>query len=148
MNSHPYLRAYLAGAFVPTLVLPLILAGFIFVRLVLGAPFPIERFLIFPMSVVPALFGLWNMLWLASHVRTRLPIGPHGAILPFLGIPVGGTVASCLGVLQIGAHSVTWFQAIELPFALIGVVFLAAVAGYYLVWKYIIGFANRVVGIS
>jgi hypothetical protein len=25
MNTHPYLRAYLAGAFVPTLVLPLLL---------------------------------------------------------------------------------------------------------------------------
>ena len=27
MNTHPYLRAFLAGAFVPTLVLPLLLAG-------------------------------------------------------------------------------------------------------------------------
>ena len=64
MNTHPYLRAYLAGIFVPTLVLPLILAGFITVRLVLALPIPIERFIIFPMAVVPSLFGLWNMLYL------------------------------------------------------------------------------------
>ena len=27
MNTHPYLRAYLAGIFVPTLVLPLLLTA-------------------------------------------------------------------------------------------------------------------------
>ena len=43
MNPHPYLRAFLAGVFVPTLVLPLILAVFIVVRLVLQLPVPIER---------------------------------------------------------------------------------------------------------
>jgi hypothetical protein len=147
MNSHPYLRAYLCGAFVPTLVLPLILVGFITVRLVLGAPFPIERFIIFPMAMVPALFGLWNMLWLASHARTRLPVGLHGAILPFLGVPAGGTVASCLGVVDLSGRGITWFQAVHVPYALFAVIFLAAVIVYYLVWKYLIGFANRVLGI-
>jgi hypothetical protein len=148
MNNHPYLRAYLGGAFMPTLVLPLMLVGFILLRLVLGVPFPIERFIIFPMAVVPAFFGLWNMLWLGSHTRTRLPIGLHGAILPFLGAPVGATVAHFLGVLEIGPQHITWFQAIHVLYALIAVVFLAAVAVYYLVWKYIIGFANRVLGIA
>ncbi len=71
MNTHPYLRAYLAGIFVPTLVLPLILAGFITVRLILALPIPIERFIIFPMAVVPSLFGLWNMVYLWSHPRTN-----------------------------------------------------------------------------
>ena len=42
MNSHPYLRAFLAGAFVPTLVLPLLLTAFIILRLVLQMPFPFE----------------------------------------------------------------------------------------------------------
>ena len=101
MNTHPYLRAYLAGIFVPTLVLPLILTVFIVVRLVLAVPVPIERFIIFPMAVVPSLFGLWNMLCLWSHPRTHLPLGVHGAILPFLGAPTGALVASCLGMLQI-----------------------------------------------
>jgi hypothetical protein len=148
MNTHPYLRAYLAGIFVPTLVLPLILAGFITVRLVLGLPVPIERFIIFPMAVVPTLFGLWNMLYLWSQPRTHLPLGAHGAILPFLGAPTGGLIASCLGLLQIGSQGITWFQAYQIPYALFAVVFLAAVAGYYLVWKYIVGFLNRVLGIA
>jgi len=143
MSTHPYLRAYLAGVFVPTLVLPLILTVFILLRLVLGVPFPIERFLIFPMSVVPVLFGLWNMLFLASHERTHLPLGIHGAILPFLGAPTGGFIAHCLGMLQSDAGGVTWFQGIQLPYALVGAGFCAGVAFYYIVWKYIIGFLNR-----
>jgi len=148
MNTHPYLRAFLAGIFVPVLVLPLILTVFIVVRLVLHVPFPIERGIIFPMALVPSLFGLWNMLWLASHERTHLPIGVHGAVLPILMAPVGATVASCLGVLVLGARGVTWFQTCEVSYALISVFFLAALAGYYLVWKYIVGFLNRVLGIA
>lgn len=148
MNTHPYLRAYLSGIFVPTLVLLLILIGFITVRLVLAAPFPIERFLVFPMSVVPTLFGLWNMLYLWSHPRTHLSIGVHGAILPFLGAPTGAFVAHCLGILKIGESGVTWFNACHVPYVLVGVIFLAGVAAYYLVWKYIVGTVNRVLGIA
>jgi len=148
MNTHPYLRAYLAGIFVPTLVLPLILTVFILARLVYQVPVPIERFLIFPMAAVPTLFGVWNMLFMASHQRTHLPIGVHGAILPFLGAPTGVLVARCLGMIQIGAHGVTWFETCEVPYALIAAGFLAGVAGYYLIWKYIVGYLNRVMGIA
>jgi hypothetical protein len=148
MKPHPYLRAYLAGIFVPTLILPLLLAVFIVVRIVLKVPVPVEQAMIFPMAVVPSLFGLWNMLFLGSHAWTRLPIGVHGAILPMLMMPVGAFVASCLGVLQLGSHGATWFQACEVPYALIATFFLAVLAGYYLVWKYIVGFLNRVLGIA
>ena len=148
MNTHPYIRAYLAGIFAPTLVLPIILAAFIIVRLMLAVPFPIERFIIFPMAVVPSLFGLWNMLWLATHERTHLPLGLHGAILPFLVMPAGVFVASSLGVLQIGAQGVTWFQTCDVPYALVALIFLAGVTFYYLVWKYIVGYLNRVLGIA
>lgn len=148
MNPHPYLRAYLAGIFVPTLILPLILGGFITVRLVLALPIPIERFIIFPMAVVPSLFGLWNMLFLWSNPHTHLPIGAHGAILPFLGAPTGAFIASSLGVVKIGATGITWFQTCHVAYGILAVIFLAAVAGYYLVWKYIVGFLNRVLGIA
>jgi len=148
MNTHPYLRAYLAGIFVPTLVLPLILAGFITVRLVLALPIPLERFIVFPMAIVPTIFGLWNMLFLWSQPRTHLTIGVHGAILPFVGAPLGVTVASCLGLLQFGASGLVWFQACHVPYGVIAVVFPAAVAGYYLVWKFVVGFLNRVMGIG
>jgi hypothetical protein len=148
MNTHPYLRAYLAGIFVPTLVLPIMLTVFIVVRIVLKAPVPIEQALIFPMAVVPSLFGLWNMLWLRSHACTHLPLGVHGAVLPLVLMPLGATTAHCLGVLVLGAHGVTWFHAFQVPYSLIAPCFLAALAGYYLVWKYIVGFLNRVLGIA
>ncbi len=148
MNTHPYLRAFLAGTLVPTLVLPLMLAGFIVVRLVLQVPFPIERGLVFPMALVPALWGIWNMLWIWSHPRIHQPIGLHGAVLPFLLLPAGALVAGCLGILALGIHGVTWFQTIYVPYALIAPCFLAALAGYYLIWKYFVGFLNRVLGIA
>ena len=143
MNTHPYLRAFLAGAFVPTLVLPLMLIVFIVVRLVLQVPVPIERGLVFPMALVPTLWALWNMLWLGSHPRTHLPIGLHGAILPFLLLPSGALVATCLGVLHLSEQGATWFHACTVPYALIAPVFLCVLAGYYLVWKYVVGFLNR-----
>ena len=148
MNTHPYLRAFLAGIFVPTLVLPLILAGFITVRLVLAVPVPIERFIIFPMAVVPSLFGLWNVVYLVTHERTNVPLGVHGAILPFLGAPAGAFMASCLGMLQFGAHGINWFQMVQIPYAFLALVFCAAVAGYYLVWKYVVGFLNGLMEIA
>ena len=148
MNSHPYLRAYVAGVFLPTLVLPLMLTGFITLRLVIGVQVPIERFIIFPMAVVPFLFGLWNMLYLGSHRHTHLSIGVHGAILPFLGAPTGALIASGLGILQIQSDGIVWFQVLHIPFTLLACAFLAALAGYYLVWKYIVGYLNRVVEIG
>ncbi len=148
MNTHPYLRAYMAGIFVPTLVLPLLLTVFIVARIVMHVPTPIEQVMIFPMAVVPSLFGLWNMLWLGSHLRTRAPIGLHGAVLPLLMAPIGALVATSLGVLEIGARGVVWFHACSISYALIVPCFLAATAAYYLVWKYIIGFLNGVLGIA
>ena len=148
MNTHPFLRAYLAGVFIPTLVLPLLLTVFIVVRLMLKVPVPIEQAMIFPMAIVPSLFGLWNMLWLGSHLRTGAPIGLHGAVLPLLMAPVGGLVGHCLGVLQFGTSGVVWFNVCPVPYALIAPCFLAALAGYYLVWKYIVGFLNRALGIA
>ncbi len=148
MNPHPYLRAYLAGVFLTTLILPLMLTAFIVTRLVLQVPVPIERGLIFPMALVPAVWGLWNVLWLASHERTHLAIGVHGAILPFLLLPCGAVVARCFGVLSFGASGVNWFNACTLPYALLAVGFCCGVAAYYLVWKYIVGFINRTLGIA
>lgn len=148
MNTHPYLRAFLAGAFVPTLLLPIMLAGFIVVRLGLQIPFPIERGLVFPMALVPSLWALWNMLWLCTHAHTNLSIGVHGAALPLLLLPAGTLVATCLGILALGNTGVTWFQSCYVPYAWIAPCFLAALAGYYLVWKYIVGFVNRVLGIA
>jgi hypothetical protein len=148
MNTHPYLRAFLAGAFVPTLILPVMLCVFILVRLVLQVPFPIERGIVFPMALVPSLWALWNVLWLGSHTRTHLSIGPHGALLPLLLLPAGATLASGLGILAFGVEGVTWFHTWFVPYLWIAPCFLAALAAYYLAWKYIVGFLNRTLGIA
>jgi hypothetical protein len=124
------------------------LVGFIVVRLGMQFPFPIERGLVFPLALVPSLWALWNMLWIGSHTRTHLSIGVHGALLPLLLMPSGAVMATCLGILQLGASGVTWFQSFYVPYALIAPAFACALAGYYLLWKYIVGFVNRVLGIA
>jgi hypothetical protein len=148
MKPHPYLRAFLAGVFVPTLILPLMLTAFIVLRLVLRVPVPIERGIIFPMALVPLLWGLWNMLWLASHGRTHLGEGAHGAVLPFVLVPGGTALGLCLGVLSLQATHVIWFGAVTLPYGLVTAGFLVALIVYYLVWKYIVAFVNRELGIA
>jgi hypothetical protein len=148
MNTHPYLRAFLSGAFVPTLILPVMLTGFILARLVFEVPFPIERGLVFPMALVPCLWAIWNMLWLGSHERTHLPLGLHGVLLPLLLMPSGTVMATSLGILALGTSGVTWFQSVYISYAWIAPLFIAVLAGYYLAWKYIVGFVNRVLGIA
>jgi len=51
-------------------------------------------------------------------------------------------------VLQFGSHGVTWFQTCQVSYALIAPCFLAALVVYYLVWKYILGYLNRVLGVA
>ena len=148
MNNHTYLRAYLAGVLIPTLVFPLLVTALAVEKYVCQASFPVERIVIFPLAFVPFVWGIWNVLWAATRNRTHLPLGLHGAILPLLLMPMGASLAKCLGVIALGAHSVTWFQTIEIPYALIACGFTFALAMYYLVWKYIIGYVNRVLGIA
>jgi hypothetical protein len=146
MNTHPYLRAYMAGIFTPSLVLLGILGVFILTRLVLQVPIPIERVIVFPMALVPNLFGLWNILYVWS--QRRLPIGFHGALLPLILAPLGAALGKLLGVLTIGTQDLTWFQEITIPYSLIVPGFFGALVIYYLVWKYIVGSLNRVLGIA
>ena len=47
-----------------------------------------------------------------------------------------------------GLGGPNWFQAIQVPYAVIACAFTFALVMYYLVWKYIIGFVNRVLGIA
>lgn len=148
MKAHPYLRAYMAGVVAPSVGLLVALTVFILTRLVFQVPIPIERVIIFPMALVPNAFGIWNIVYVWSRPHRHLPIGFHGALLPFVMVPIGTLVAICVGFLTATAGGVTWFQAITLPYSLIVPWFLTAVAVYYLVWKYAVGFFNRVLGIE
>lgn len=148
MNTHPYLRAYMAGVFLPSVLLLVVLTVFVLARLVHQVPIPIERILVFPMALVPNLFGIWNVLYLWLRPRRHLPLGFHGALLPVLMFPLGAAIACWLGVLTVGEHGVTWFGVITAPYYLIALWFLAGLVVYYLVWKYIVAFLNQVLGIA
>jgi hypothetical protein len=137
MNQHTYLRAYMAGITVPTIVLLVAATVFCIWRYVYNFPAPIERVIIFPMAVVPNLWGLWNILFVAVHERTHLSIGFHGALLPLVLGPLGILMTSILDFSI--PHIAARFFPIVAPIGLIA---------YYLAWKYLVGFLNRVMGIA
>ena len=148
MNTHRYLRAYMAGIVVPTVIVAFGLAAFFFVRYVCQVPIPIERVVIFPMALVPSLFGLWNMLYVRLSAGRHLSLGLHGALLPVILIPLAMTGAVTLQFLTVGSNGFVWFDAIAIPYALVIPWFAIVLAAYYLIWKYLVGFCNRVLEIG
>lgn len=137
MNKHPYLRAYMAGIMVPTPFLLVVIAGFCIARYVINISIPIERVIMFPMAVVPNLWGLWNVLYLALRSHLKISLGAHGAILPFILAPSAYLVARILD-FQI-PHIIHYGFPIGFP---------VAIALYYLVWKHLVGFLNAVLSIA
>jgi hypothetical protein len=137
MNQHIYLRAYMAGIVAPTIFLLLVATGFTIDRYVYNIPVPIERVLIFPMAVIPNLWGVWNILFIASRQRTHLSIGIHGAVLPLILFPLGILLTSLLDFSIPGF--VRHFFPIAAPVALIV---------YYLVWKYFVASLNKILGVA
>ncbi len=137
MNQHPYLRAYMAGIVTPTVFLLVVATAFTLMRYVFNVPVPIERVIVFPMAVVPNLWGLWNMLFVALRGRLHLSIGLHGALLPILLAPLGIVVASLLNfsIPGLAAHDFL----IGAPVGLLV---------YYLAWKYIVSFLNRILELA
>jgi hypothetical protein len=124
------------------------MTAFTLARFVFEVPVPIERVIVFPMALIPNLFGAWNMLYLGLRSRSRLSIGAHGALLPFVLIPLGLTLGIVLGVVTIDQAGVQAFEAVRLPYIKGVFVLPVVVVVYYLVWKYIVAFLNDVVGIE
>lgn len=137
VRTHPYLRAYMAGITFPCFLLLFIMAGFTVARHVYEVPVPIERVIVFPMAGAPNAWGLWNALYVARQGRRRLPLGVHGAILPFLLAPIAYTVTRLVG------FDVPEPLARAFPF-----VFPVAVTAFYLIWKHVVGFLNDLLGIA
>jgi hypothetical protein len=134
----------MAGIVVPTCTLLVILVVYAYNRFyfevssqfVIPLPGrPLDRAIVFPMAVVPNVWGVWNMLHLALRSRLRWSIGLHGALLPLLLMPLGIALAGALDVFHI-----QWQFA--LPMAPVGMTV------YYLAWKYLVGFLNQEVGIA
>ena len=137
MNQHPYVRAYLAGIAVPTLTLLAVMTSYTVLRYVYNFPVPVERVIVFPMAAVPNLWGLWNILFVATRTRLHLSLGLDGAILPILLGPLGYFVAGLLN------FSIPSFAAHALP-----ILAPVALIVYYLAWKYLVGFLNRVLELA
>ncbi len=146
--NHPYLRAYMAGIVAPTAFLLVPMAAFTLWRFVFEVPVPVERVVVFPMAIIPNLFGLWNIMYVGLRSRSPLSIGAHGALLPFVIIPLGLTLGSMLDVIHIAQDGVHAFQAVRLPYSTAIFVLPVVVVVYYLVWKYVVGFLNDLVGIE
>jgi len=148
MKAHKYLRAYLAGIATPTMFLLVVMTGYTVLRYVYDFPVPVERVIVFPMAVVPNLWGLWNVLFLAAGSRYPLSLGLHGAILPILLAPLGIFFASLLDIhvliqnAGIGAHDAASWMSLLIAAPVVGLL------AYYFAWKYIVGFLNRVVDLA
>ena len=134
MTQHRYLRAYMAGIAIPTPLLLVAMSAFTIARYVYDVPVPIERVIVFPMALIPNLWGVWNMFYVWLRQRSGMPIGLHGALLLILIVPLGLFVAKVVG-----------FGVPQHPFVAIGPA--AGIAVYYLVWKYIVNFLNGLLGI-
>jgi hypothetical protein len=137
MKRHIYLRAYMAGVTVPSVLVMLMLASFVVLRFGYHVSIPIERFLVFPLAMVPGLWGLWNMLYVLVRKHWRIPLGLHGALVPLVAGPLALGNAFLAG-FEISRSALTIFPAA------IALVMLA----YYLAWKYLVGFLNGVLDVD
>src|SRR5687767_9695246 len=144
MKPHPYLRAYMAGIVVPTVALIILMVVYVSQRFyfevssqfVIPLPSePLDRAIVFPLAVVPNLWGVWNMLHVALRRRFHWPLGLHGALLPLVLMPAGVALARSLDVFVI-----QWQFA--LPMIPVGMTV------YYLAWKYLVSFLNAEVGVG
>ena len=134
MSKHLYIRAYLAGIAVPTMLMLVVIMVFVVARFVYNVPIAIERLLVFPMAVVPNLWGGWNMFYVRLDSR-RLPLGIHGATLVLVLAPVGLALARALDIWIVT-------PSLVLTVAPVGLIV------YYLLWKHIVGFLNQLLGVG
>jgi hypothetical protein len=134
----------MAGIVVPTVILLWIAAIGAYHMFYLEVPSqfifglparPLERTILFPMAVVPNLWGAWNMLWVATKHQTRLSIGTHGSIIPALLVPTGILLARTTELFDI-----------QMGYALLAIP--VGMAVYYLAWKFIVGPLNAELGIA
>jgi hypothetical protein len=144
MRPRPYLRAYMAGIVVPTLFLLVIVTVDAYQRYYFEVPnqfvlgystAPLERAILFPMAIVPNVWGAWNMFYL--RIRSRVPwsVGVHGSLLVLLLIPGGVALARAFDVFTIQLQ-------FALPMVPIGM------GIYYLAWKHLVGRLNAEMGIA
>lgn len=137
MDLRYYLRAYLAGIAIPTVFLLVFVTGFTLARHLWQIPGPAERVIIFPMAILPNLWGVWNVLLAGARRRRPVSSGLFGATLPLVVVPI--------------AYLGTRVADVEFPALLMRVfpvAFVTLVAVYYLLWKYVVPLLNDLVGVT
>ena len=135
MKGNLFLRAYMAGVLLPTWILLLVLGAVVIAHLT-GHSLPrLQSAIVFPMAVVPNVWGLWNLLYASMHLSERVSIGVFGALLPLALVPAGVGLAASLGL---DFYSVR-HAVVVLPVLMVV---------YYLAWKYAVAYFNRVVGVA
>jgi hypothetical protein len=127
----------MAGITIPTVMLVFLITVVTIARFTHNLPTPIERMIVFPMAIVPNLWGLWNILYLRLSRGRYLPIGFHGAILA----AVQSLLA--LGIFRLISFEIPEFAATAWPFA-----FPVIAIGFYLAWKHAVAFLNTVLGVD
>lgn len=127
----------MAGITIPTILLIFIMTVFTIARYVYDVSISIERIIVFPMAIVPNLWGLWNILYVHLRRYRYMPIGFHGALLAFVQVLI------VFGISKLVNFEIPAFVASAFPFA-----FPIVVIVFYLVWKHLIAFLNTILGIE
>jgi hypothetical protein len=131
---HPYLRAYLAGIAIPTMVIPLVVAA-VATHHSATRPLHLEDVVIFPIALVPNAWGLWNVLYTRLRRTWNVPIGAFGAALLLVLGPAGYAIQLAVGIM-------VWTPS------LLAVGIPITMALYYLVWLHAVSRLNDVVGLG
>jgi hypothetical protein len=133
MRARRYVRAYLAGIAVPTVVV--CVAGTIAVIFFDYLEPSVQRTLILPIAINPVIWGCWNVLWAALGPSRRAQIGWHGAALAVLLIGLGLLLAPRLNVSAVTPQR---GAAVLVPTGF----------AYYVLWRYGVSFLNSLVGVD
>ena len=127
----------MAGITIPTMMLIFIMIVFTLARYIFDVSVSIEKIIVFPMAIVPNLWGIWNILYVYLRRYRYLSIGFHGALLALVIIPLA------FGITRLTGFEIPWLLASAFPFAM-----PILVSVYYLVWKHLVAFFNAVLGIE
>jgi len=131
---HPYLRAYMSGIALPSMILPFVLIG-----LSLQYSLIHERHLgdvvMFPIGLVPNAWGLWNVVYVWLRRHREIPIGLYGAALVLVLAPLGYGLQRAVG------------QMVWTP-ELFAIGFPAALVIYYIAWKLVVARFNDLLGVG
>ncbi|MEP6923651.1 MAG: hypothetical protein ABI954_04225 [Pyrinomonadaceae bacterium] len=127
----------MAGITIPTILLIFIMTVFTIARYKYDVTFSMERIIVFPMAIVPNLWGLWNILYIRLRRYRYVSIGVHGALLAFVQVLIVFVITKSVN------FEIPEFVGNSFPLG-----FPIVVIIFYLVWKHLVAFFNAILGIE